>query len=131
MVTHTRLLSYRALLMVFALTLGSSLRANKHPVSLELIPEAATAKGRHIVLLSGDEEYRSEESMPMLGKILSVRHGFRCSVLFALAPDGTINPHNLKSLCAAEALDSADVIIMALRYRDWPDDVMKHFVDAY
>ena len=28
-------------------------------------------KDRHVVLLSGDEEYRSEEAMPMLGKLLA------------------------------------------------------------
>ena len=31
-------------------------------------------QGKHIVLISGDEEYRSEEGLPMLGKILAVRH---------------------------------------------------------
>ena len=29
-------------------------------------------KGKHIVLVSGDEEYRSEETMPMLAKIRSL-----------------------------------------------------------
>jgi len=29
--------------------------------------------GRHIVLLSGDEEYRSEETMPMLGQLPASR----------------------------------------------------------
>ena len=40
--------------------------------------------GKHIVLISGDEEYRSEEAMPLLGKILAKHHGFRCTVLFAI-----------------------------------------------
>jgi hypothetical protein len=31
---------------------------------------------KHIVLVSGDEEYRTEESLPMLGKILSQKHGW-------------------------------------------------------
>jgi len=48
----------------------------------------ADYKGKHVVLLSGDEEYRSEEALPMLAKILSQRHGFHCTVLFALDPDG-------------------------------------------
>ena len=39
---------------------------------------------KHVVLISGDEEYRSEEAMPMLAKILSKRFGFRCTVLFAI-----------------------------------------------
>ena len=41
-------------------------------------------QGRHIVLLAGDEEYRSEEGLPMLAKILSQRHGFKCTVLFSV-----------------------------------------------
>ena len=40
--------------------------------------------GKHIVLVSGDEEYRSEEALPLLAKILSVHHGFKCTVLFAI-----------------------------------------------
>lgn len=87
--------------------------------------------GKHVVLLSGDEEYRSEESMPMLGKILAQRHGFKCTVLFALDANGVINPTNRFSLGEAAALDSADCIIMALRFREWPDEQMKHFADAY
>ena len=86
--------------------------------------------GKHIVLLSGDEEYRSEESMPMMGKILSERHGFKCTVLFSIDPDGTINPNRGESLGKPEALDSADLVIMALRFRKWPDETMKHFDEA-
>src|SRR6187399_1966999 len=88
-------------------------------------------KGKHIVLLAGDEEYRSEEALPMLAKILSERHGFKCSVLFSVEPDGTINPENVKSLANAEALDTADAIVMSLRFRHWPDDVMERFDKAY
>ncbi|HRE82891.1 MAG TPA: ThuA domain-containing protein, partial [Opitutaceae bacterium] len=94
-------------------------------------PPTASASAKHVVLLSGDEEYRSEEALPMLAKILSQRHGFKTTVLFALDPDGVINPDNQKSLAGAEALDTADVIIMSLRFRDWPAEQMKHFVDAY
>src|SRR3954468_22926601 len=88
-------------------------------------------KGKHIVFLSGDEEYRSEEGLPMLAKILSQRHGFKCTVLFAVDKDGTINPNNSASLPGAEALDSADAVVMLLRFRNYPDATMKHFVDAY
>src|SRR5215218_10967906 len=86
-------------------------------------------QGKHIVFLSGDEEYRSEEGLPMLAKILSQRHGFKATVLFAVDPDGTINPDNQKSLPNAEALDSADAIVMLTRFRNWPEGQMKHFVD--
>ena len=48
-------------------------------------------RGKHILFITGDEEYRSEEGLPMLAKILAVRHGFKCTVLFALDPDGNPN----------------------------------------
>lgn len=115
-------------LALFSFVLPALLFAS--PRSLVLEP-AREPKNKHVVLLSGDEEYRSEEALPMLAKILSQHHGFKCTVLFALDSDGTINPNNSRSLADAEALDSADVIIMALRRRDYPDDQMKHFVDAY
>jgi hypothetical protein len=84
-------------------------------------------QGRHVVLLAGDEEYRSEEALPMIGKILSQRHGFRCTVLFSVDPDGTINPKATRSLSNPAALDSADLIIMSLRFRAWPDEDMARF----
>ena len=66
----------------------------------------------------------------MLAKILSQRHGFRCTVLFALDPDGTINPDNNASVPASEALDTADGIVMALRFRQWPDAAMRRLAAA-
>ena len=37
-------------------------------------------KGKEIVLVSGDEEYRSEEALSQLGKVLAKHHGFKCTV---------------------------------------------------
>ncbi|HUR39490.1 MAG TPA: hypothetical protein VM222_08345, partial [Planctomycetota bacterium] len=87
-------------------------------------------KGKHVVLLSGDEEYRSEETMPQLGKILSKHHGFKCTVLFAInRKSGEIDPNTTDNIPGMEAIDTADLVIMALRFRNLPDDQMKHFVD--
>jgi hypothetical protein len=81
------------------------------------------------VLVSGDEEYRSEEALPQLGKILARRHGFKCTVLFAIDPkDGTINP-NVSNIPGLEALKAADLLIIFTRFRDLPDDQMQHLVD--
>ena len=87
-------------------------------------------KGKHVVFLTGDEEYRSEEGLPMLAKILSQRHGFKCTVLFSVDADGTINPNNGASLSNPAALDSADAIVMLIRFRHWNDEAMKRFHDA-
>lgn len=86
--------------------------------------------GKHVVLIAGDEEYRSEESMPMLGKILAKHHGFRCTALFSVAKDGTIDPKNQASLSHPEALESADLIVMLIRFRNWPDEAMVKFQAA-
>jgi hypothetical protein len=89
-------------------------------------------QGKHIVLLTGDEEYRSEEGLPMLARILSQRHGFKCTVLFSINPaDGTIDPNNRSNIPGFEALDTADLVIMLWRFRELPDDKMKHFVDYF
>lgn len=92
-------------------------------------PAAADAQpgaGRHIVLLAGDEEYRSEEALPALGRILQ-RQGFKCSVCFSAEDDGTINPEKGESLTNAAALDTADAIIMLLRFRHWSDETLAKF----
>ncbi len=84
-------------------------------------------QGKHIVLIAGDEEYRSEEALPMLGKILAVRHGFDCTVLFSINPqDGSIDPENQTNIPGLQKLDSADLMVIATRFRDIPDDEMKH-----
>lgn len=86
--------------------------------------------GKHIVFLSGDEEYRSEEGLPMLARILATRHGFQCTALFAInAATHEIEPTIVTNIPGLEALDSADLCIMALRFRELPDAQMKHFVD--
>ena len=86
-------------------------------------------KGKNVVLVSGDEEYRSEEALPQLAKILARRHGFTCTVLFAIGKDGTIDPDRNDNIPGLQALRSADLMIIATRFRNLPDDQMKEVVD--
>ncbi len=95
---------------------------------LSLPAKPGTANGKKIVLISGDEEYRSEESCPMLAKILSQKHGFDCTVLFAINPDGGfIDPNYQKNIPGTEALDSADLMIIGTRFRQLPADQLARF----
>jgi type 1 glutamine amidotransferase len=88
-------------------------------------------KGKHIVFVTGDEEYRSEEVGPMLAKILAVRHGFDCTVLFALNPaDRTIDPLNQTNIVGAKLLRDADMMVIFTRFRELPDDQMR-YVDEF
>ncbi len=117
----------QTLLLLFALTAGATSRAADW-VTYE--GKAGPGRGKHIVFLSGDEEYRSEEGLPMLAKILGERHGFKCTVLFAVNPvDGAITPTVLDNIPGLEQLDTADLCFMELRFRELPDAQMKHFVD--
>ncbi len=86
--------------------------------------------GKHIVFVTGDDEYRGEESMPQLAKILSVRHGFKCTVLFAINREtGAIDPATQDNIPGLEALDTADLMVMFLRFRKLPDDQFQHIMD--
>src|SRR5262249_2714832 len=87
-------------------------------------------KGKHIVLVSGDEEYRSEEALPQLGKILARHHGFKCTVLFAINPKtGLINPNVNNNIPGLEALKTADLMVVFLRFRNLPDEQMMYIAD--
>jgi len=116
-------------------------------------------KGKHIVLVSGDEEYRSEEALPQLGKILAKHHGFKCTVLFAIEKDqiwmtkdgkekgksdkdkkeeyflqknpraGQINPNVNDNIPGLENLKTADLMIIATRFRALPEEQMAHIVN--
>jgi hypothetical protein len=86
--------------------------------------------GKHVVFVTGEEYYRSEEGMPMLAKILSQRHSFDCSVLFAIDPeDGFINPNKTHHIPGLDALASADLLVLFTRFRELPDEDTKHIAD--
>jgi hypothetical protein len=117
------------LLVVLGTLAGTRARAADHPwITLE--GSEGPGRGKHVVLISGDEEYRSEEALPQLAKILARRHGFKCTVLFAIDPrDGTINPNVRNNIPGLEALKTADLVILFTRFRDLPDEQMKYIVD--
>src|SRR5260370_22901441 len=95
---------------------------------LLILALAACAEGKHIVLIAGDKEYRSEEALPQLARILSTRHGFQCTVLYCInLKDGTIDP-NQPNIPGLEALDTADLMIIFMRWLDLPDAQLKHIV---
>ncbi len=92
---------------------------------------AGPGQGKHIVLIAGDDEYRSEEALTQLGRILADHHGFKCTVLFAFDSDaGIINPARRDSIPGLEALETADLTFLFSRWRTLPDDQMRYF-DAY
>jgi hypothetical protein len=84
--------------------------------------------GKHVVLIAGDDEYRSEELIPQLGRILAAHHGCKCTLLFATDPKtGFIDPA-AQNIPGLNALDSADLMLIFARFRELPDEQMKHIV---
>ena len=85
--------------------------------------------GKNIVLIASDHEYRSEESLPALARILAKYYGFTCTVIFALDDEGNILPggSNIKGL---DALDNADLMVLFTRFSNFSDEQMQHF-DSY
>ena len=92
--------------------------------------------GKHIVLIAADQEYRSEQSMPMLARILAKHHGFNCTVLFSVNGNNQVDPtlpapfedkdrrHNIPGL---EHLAKADAVIWLSRFMQLPDEQRDHF----
>lgn len=94
-----------------------------------LVALTPPAHAQHVVFVTGDEEYRSEESMPMLARILKRDYGVRVTVLYSLDERGFIDPNNLTSIPGLAALDSADLMVMFTRFRALPDSQLRHILD--
>lgn len=93
--------------------------------------ESGPGKGKHIVMISGDEEYRSEEALPMLAQILATNYGFTTTVLFATdSVTGEIDANEQGNIPGLENLETADLMVISTRFRELPAEQMQ-YVDAY
>ncbi len=109
-------------------SLGNLVKADDAGIVLE--GKQGPGRGKHIVLIAGDDEYRSEELIPQLAKILAVHHGFRSTVLFTINKQtGEIDPGTRDNIPGLEALRTADMMVIFTRFRELPDEQMKYIVD--
>lgn len=105
--------------------------AAEGPAWLAIAAGEGPGQGKRVVLVSGDEEYRSEEALTQLGKILAARHGFDCRVLYAIDPTtGAIDPNTQTNIPGLEQLREAELMVIATRFRNLPDEQMQE-IDAY
>jgi len=112
---------------LFLIALASATIANAAPLVFQ--GTDGPGKGKHIVFLAGDHEYRSEESLPALARILAKRQGFKCTVLFDIDKDGNISAGEPQNMPGMEALDTADLAVVFLRFQNFPKEQMQHFDD--
>jgi type 1 glutamine amidotransferase len=123
-----RLRSLLTILCAAALSL-TSVRAADNPHLIVYQGDKGPGLGKHIVFLAGDHEYRSEETLPALARIMARRYGFTCSVFFTTNPQsGFIEPGS-SNIAGLEALKTADLMVVFLRFQDFPDAEMQHIVD--
>jgi type 1 glutamine amidotransferase len=120
-------LAILALLALLAIQAAPRAADNPHLVVYQ--GEKGPGVGKHIVFLAGDHEYRSEETLPALARILARRYGFTCSVFFTTNPQtGFIEPGS-SNIAGLEALKKADLMVVFLRFQDFPDAEMQHIAD--
>ena len=116
------------LAVIFSCTSCASTKAKGPWIVLD--GKKGPGKGKHIVFVIGDDEYRSEDSMPQLAKILAVHHGFKCTVLFPINKEtGEIDPLTQDNIPGLEALEKADLMVIFTRFRELPDEKMKYIID--
>ena len=114
---------------VAACFIATAPQAQPNPHLIVYQGDKGPGAGKHIVWLAGDEEYRSEESLPALARIMARHYGFKCSVFFTVDPEtGFINPDR-STIAGLSALKDADLLVVFLRFRDFPDAEMQHIVD--
>ena len=89
----------------------------------------APGNGRRIVFVAGDEEYRSEESLPLLARSMNAL-GFECIVLFSQnRQSGEIDPDEPTYIPGLEKIEDADLLVLQLRFRELVDADMKYVAD--
>ena len=144
----TRRIAAPVLALLALLSPGATpARAADHPVPesplwLTYPGGEGPGKGKHIVLIAADQEYRSEAALPMLAKVLAKHHGFHCTVLFSVNDKDEVDPtkkirwedktvtHNVPGI---EHLAKADLVILFSRLITLPDAQLKHvyeYLDA-
>ena len=124
------------LLVVSPIAAGQQLATAQTQRYLTFDGGAGVGAGKLLLFVAADQEYRSEQSMPMLAHLLAKHHGFRTTVLFGTNAEGLVDPtqkirwedpqieHNIPGL---EQLEEADLLILFTRLLSLPAEQRAHF----
>jgi type 1 glutamine amidotransferase len=88
-----------------------------------------TAEPIHIVFVTGGEEYRSEESMPMLARLAKRELNAKVTICYALDSLGFVDPNRLDHIAGLEALETADLMVIMTRFRALPENERTYISD--
>jgi hypothetical protein len=121
--------SVAKLMMVLAVGSYATAALAAHPNGVVWEGDEGPGKGKHIVFIAGDPEYRGEESLPALARILAKHYGFKCRFFVTTDPkDGTFKPGS-NHITGLEALKTADLMVLFTRFQAFKDDQMQHIDD--
>lgn len=116
----------KAIRLILASLIGS---ATLQASSIVYEGGEGSGKGKHIVFLASDHEYRAEETCPALARILAKHFGFTCTVVFGVDAEGFIEAGSSR-VSGLSALGKADLFVIFARFLDLPEEEMAH-VEAY
>ncbi|MEO2035276.1 MAG: ThuA domain-containing protein, partial [Planctomycetaceae bacterium] len=91
--------------------------------------DAGPGKGKHILFIASDHEYRGEETCPAIARIMAKRFGFKCTVIFGQTSDGIIKPGS-SLVPGIETIDDADMLFLFLRFVH-PEDAWMAKLEEY
>src|SRR5690606_18360312 len=115
-------------LLVSASACAASATASADSVGVVWEGEAGPGRGKHIAFIAGDHEYRGEETLPALARILAKHYGFKCSYFVTTDAEGNIQPGSSR-IAGLEALRTADLMVIFTRFQAFDDDQMQAIDD--
>lgn len=110
------------LLLIFMVSCMEKKKTNDEVTDVETQP--------HIVFVTGDEEYRSEESMPMLARLIKRELNAKVTVCYALDSTGFIAPNRNDHISNLKALEEADLMVIFTRFRALPE-IERNYITDY
>ncbi|APQ19371.1 ThuA domain-containing protein [Maribacter hydrothermalis] len=116
--------NYLAILFLFIFTACGEKAQEKKEATIE------ESKPPHIVFVTGEEEYRSEESFPMLAKLAKRELGAKVTVVYSVDSLGIIDPNKTDHIAGLEALETADLMVVFMRFRNLPKNE-RDYITAY
>jgi hypothetical protein len=117
--------------LLSSLLAATTIAVTAHAAAGPLVYQGADgpAKGKRIVFIASDHEYKSEETLPELARILAKHYGATCTVLFGVDPQtGFIRPGN-SNIPGTELLKDADLLFIFTRFQNLPPEQMQPIVD--
>lgn len=117
-------------LSILALFMCLGCKENTNKTNESTSTNTTNKEPLHIVFVTGGEEYRSEESMPMLARLAHRELDAKVTICYALDSLGYVDPNRLDHIAGLEALETADLMVIMTRFRALPEEE-RNYISNY